>query len=104
LRKGQWPNQNKIRQCKDGNISAYANRNQQKSRQRKAGRTQQRACGVEQIPPGNFPMNHGCVEQDFGKRGKPEPAPGRQSAATLKLQGKDGAHLLAVLCPERGGI
>src|ERR1700748_3864170 len=59
---------------------------------------------MKQIPPGNFPMHHGGVKHDLGNYGKPKPAPGRQSAPTVKLERKDGAHLVAVLRSERGGI
>ena len=49
-------------------------------------------------------MNQGGVEHDLGKCGNPKPTPGRQSAASVKFESKDSAHLIAVLCPERGGI
>src|ERR1700761_6401800 len=59
---------------------------------------------MKQVPPGNFPMHHGRVEHDLANGAKPKPTSRREAAAALKLHGKDGAHLIAIFRPERGGI
>jgi hypothetical protein len=56
---------------------------------------------MKQVPPGNFPMHHGRVEANLEKSTKPKSASRRHSAVAAKLQGKDGAHLIAIFCPER---
>ena len=104
FREGKRSYQHKIRQGEDGDIRPDADRNQQYRGQGEARRPQQGPGGVVEIPPGDFSMHHGCIEDDLDQGKEPKPAFRRQRFAAAQFQGKDGAHLAAIFRPEAGGV
>ncbi len=101
---GERPDEHEVGHREGGGVGPDAERDDQDRREREPGRAGERASGEAQVLPRQVPVHGGRVAEDAHGLAQPDQRAAGRAAGRVAALLEHGAHLAAVLGPERLGI